>query len=361
MRNFSDDADRKMISLYHIREGMRVDRVPIKNQNYVDYLYGKDGRIEDALGQMEVVASEVITDILADDKLPERLSEGFSALHAFVLFQLGRTPAAVKEINDQVDKLLKEMARDEPELRDSLDEVRFEFTDAPAELMRTVAETYPFTVDLKWKLLLNYTDRLFITSDHPAILYNQFLEKRKRFGSNIGLSSKGLQIFFPIGPRHLIVMYDEGVYRIGGRKHLESTIEVQEADVIALNLLQAANADELLFFNPLTDADHVTAAANSGRAFHVEDKSAVKRYHATGGKRGDIIHSSRVELRVDLELPCAVIQSSAAGPQLSNAAVQLRDPEFVQICEDFLASVKRGRYTIGQFGDYMKDRWAGIV
>jgi hypothetical protein len=259
-------------------------------------------------------------------------------------------------MDEQVDKIVKELARDVPELKDSADKVCISFSNAPAAALKLIAETVPFTLDLKWKLLLNHTNRLYVTSDHPSVLYNQFLEKRKTFGSNTGLAAKGLQFFLPLGPEHLLMMYDGGVYRIGGRKHLELTVEVQESDVAALNALQAANADELLFFSPQTASDHIIDAVERGRKHQLNEKTSVTRYQAATEGAGELLHSSKADLRVDLILPSVTIIPSAAGSPIGNRVVQLRDPEFVRICKEFRASVDAGRYKSSQFGDYMRDR-----
>lgn len=108
----------------------------IKDQAYDDYFYGKDGVLEKALGDIEKVASKVIADLLANNALPERLSEGFTTLHTFALFQTGRTPAAAAEMDEQVDKIAKELARDVPELKDSLDKVRISYANAPAAALK---------------------------------------------------------------------------------------------------------------------------------------------------------------------------------------------------------------------------------
>jgi hypothetical protein len=153
------------------------------------------------------------------------------------------------------------------------------------------------------------------------------------------------------------MMYDGGVYRVGGRKHLEPCIEVQEPDVAALNALQAANADELLFFNPHTEVDHVTEAVAAGRKYHLVERASVQRYEGMSEKTGTVILTSRAELRVGLVLPSVVILPHAAGPQLSKHIMQLRDPEFVRICRDFQSEVKAGHYRCTQFGDYMRARF----
>jgi hypothetical protein len=199
------------------------------------------------------------------------------------------------------------------------------------------AEIRHFALDLKWKLLENRTRRLFIASDNPAVRYNQFLEKRHFLASNTGVASKGLQIFLPIGPRHMLMLYDGDIYRIGGRKHLETHIEVErEADVEALNILQTANADEVLYFSADTDIVHVREAVEGAKPHRRKELTDVKKHCAIGpdGKESTLIQQSRVDLRIGLALGFAVILPSVGGRHLPLRAVHLRNPELVRRFEE---------------------------
>jgi hypothetical protein len=81
-------------------------------------------------------------------------------------------------------------------------------------------------LDLRWKLLQNKTDLPFITSDHPAVRYNQFLEPRIRSGSNTGLVARGLQMFLPLSPKHVLVLFDSETYKVGGMKLRVMNVDV---------------------------------------------------------------------------------------------------------------------------------------
>lgn len=83
--------------------------------------------------------------------------------------------------------------------------------------LSNVSNSIKRTFDLKVKLLINTTVTPFITSDHPVIRYNQFLEMRRHPGGNAGLAAKGLQVFLPLSPKHMLLFYDDWVYKVGGR------------------------------------------------------------------------------------------------------------------------------------------------
>lgn len=140
MRNFSTDNEKKLVSIFHLGTGKRIDNVPAKDQNYGDYFYGKDGKLEDSLGILESGASNAISKIIAEQKLPERFSEDAIALHLFSLFQANRTPAAAAELNESWAKAIKEILKEEPALKDDLDDVTVEFANAPATALKLVAE-----------------------------------------------------------------------------------------------------------------------------------------------------------------------------------------------------------------------------
>jgi hypothetical protein len=201
-----------------------------------------------------------------------------------------------------------------------------------ASCRSAAAEICPFVLDLQYKLLENKTGRLFITSDNPTVRYNQFLERRgPQFGTT-GWQCKGLQIFLPLGPRHLLMLYDGEVYRVGGRKHLETRVEItNEWDVEALNILQAANAEDVLYFHAATERQHVLDAVTRAGRHRRADRIEVGEYDGIGpgGERGRLLMASKVDLRTGLDLLCVGILPSAAGLRLDNPQALLRDPEGV--------------------------------
>ena len=83
---------------------------------------------------------------------------------------------------------------------------------------------------------------IFITSDNPVFKYNQYLQEIQNRGTT-GLGQTGIQIFLPLSPTHLLVMYDKDVYDYV-KKQLPT-----EADVQVLNGFQVISAANNLYFN----------------------------------------------------------------------------------------------------------------
>jgi Protein of unknown function (DUF4238) len=336
MRNFSLDVERKTIALYVIDADKHVPTAAIKDQAYKNNMYGRTG-VEDRLSRLEGKVSPLIQAAIHKDVLPKLGSDDHHSLLTFVLFQHARTPQQAAGMNELQGKLVRAIARDFTDLKDEADGITVNDRDAPVMALRMVSELLNFATDLRWRLVENKTPRLFITSDNPAVYYNQFLEKRKPLGSNTGLQSRGLQIFLPLGPRHLLMLYDGDVYRVGGRKHLEVHVKItQESSVEALNAVQAANAAEVLYFSEDTSETHVREAIGKARAHRRAELTEFKKRPGMGpnGEMGELFMGSDVELRMGLDLDFVCVLSSAAGPPLKPGEVHLRKPELVHRFEE---------------------------
>ena len=356
MRNWSVDPDRKRISLYAIRAQKHIAAASIRDQAYENYYYGKDG-VEDALSEMESIVSPIITKVIASNMLPVCQSEDHVSLLTFVLFQDARTPTKAAALDEQIENLTRTLAKNFPDLKDEAAGIRINGRDTPGISLQSMADICPLVLDLRMKLMVNMTSRPFITSDSPAIRYNQFMEKRNTGGGNTGLGNTGLQIFFPLSPRHMLVLYDGGVYRIGGSSHLLPHSQLTgEDDVRALNVLQAVAADETLYYGSETrgtDVDEMIAAAAPYRGCGKVD---LAEHPAIGpdGSMGTLIQTSIPDMRIGLSLSFVGIVPSAAGSRFDGGLVQLRRPDLIHQYESRIMS--GGPYDARAFVDSVRNR-----
>lgn len=103
--------------------------------------------------------------------------------------------------------------------------------------------------NLTWSLGLNKTDKLFYTSDSPIGTQPHI---HHPFMSMAGLQSKGVEVFFPISPRCILIMYD-GSFLTPGKEMNRKYIEiVDEKNVDYYNSLCALNCERCVFS---TDGD----------------------------------------------------------------------------------------------------------
>jgi hypothetical protein len=250
LREFS--RDRATTSVLVLDTGEVVEGASISRQCYEHYFYGEDGKVENALADVEAAFSAVL-----GDRSPARLDALSDAdtvvIGFFVQLQRGRTVAAAEQMSEQTDSFWKAALGGDPrllELGPDLDQFRIG-TDRPqAEALYFAAMTWPLLLDLKLKFLVPSGKLGFVVSDDPVIIYNQYAEHHpiyRMHPGTSGLALKGLQVFLPLSPRLCIAMYDAGAYECGSPSR--RTCSVGLRDVRLLNTLQALNAQECLYFD----------------------------------------------------------------------------------------------------------------
>jgi len=210
------------------------------------------------LGKIESSANKVIDKIIQDYKA--KLSDDDQeALFIFTVFQLGRTQSQAKYIQTQFATIVKTIVKKHFDIlqKDSvnknvaeiieaeIDNIALKFDPPGMIALSTQAQLIDCFYDLEFKILVNNTKKVFITSDNPASMYDQFME---RIGNrNYAFLSKGLQIFLPMSPSFGIMYYDPKCYKLGHKK--KSYVEIiEENDIYELNKLTAANAETTIYY-----------------------------------------------------------------------------------------------------------------
>ena len=256
-RFFSADANHKTIGAYVVDKRKYIPSAPIKKQSSGDYFYSSNQKIEDALCQLEILASKVIG--LINSNPIEKLSkEDAYALYVFTFMQIGRTLDRVNIIQELTDKIARNLlkkyveverntdsARDVEQITDEvIDSIEVELTEPGLFTLGNHAQLVNTCIDLKMKVLINRTGCPFITSDNPACMYSMFLE---RVGEcTYAFGSKGLMFYMPISKDVAVIYYDSQCYKMGDKK--KDYVEVtQKDDVINLNTLTACYANKMLY------------------------------------------------------------------------------------------------------------------
>jgi hypothetical protein len=103
-----------------------------------------------------------------------------------------------------------------------------------------------------------------ITSDNPVFKYNAFCEGVTWSGVT-GARCSGLQLFLPLAPSHLLMLYDQKIYKTNTRS-AGFTSEATSTDVATLNMLQGIAAHRNLYSNVVDDS-RLRVAAVSGRRY----------------------------------------------------------------------------------------------
>ncbi len=248
------------------------ERRNIKNTCQSFNFHGKGAAgldVEAAISQVEAKHAPIIEEIL--DRKNLALISGQDSqntrflLDIFVLLTDRRTKLAKEETEVVANALfdsLKSMWAQSDEARkraltlDDLHKYRLRRDTAGLEGIIN-ALVPPSTIsDLSIKLLINETDKPFITSDSPSVFFN-FLRLKNL--SMRGWQAPGLMIFVPLSDDFMLWLFDQPMYEPHKNITNGDTIFLKrDRDVDELNRLQILNAYEYVIFSNPDDQEYVS-------------------------------------------------------------------------------------------------------
>lgn len=303
--------DNKNIGAYVISCGKNILSAPIKNQSSGDYFYSENMEIEHALGGMERLAKGVIDKIIANPKGHLTKEEQYT-LYSFTMMQEGRTLAHVNLIQEHADTVLSNLMKKQIELLrnngnaaevegitdEVLDRCSFNLKQPGMFALGTQAQLINTCIDLKYKVLINNTKIPFITSNNPAAIYDQFME---RMGNQVyALGSRGLQIYLPLTPTLGVMFYDSKCYKLGDRK--KTYVEISnDKDIKELNKLTASNAENIIYYKPKSITENeLEQFANQNKKF--KPTTRVESYPEIKTSNGVIVGACNISMFCRLTL-----------------------------------------------------------
>lgn len=342
------------INIGMIKDRRIITQVAYGNQCQEDHFYGEDLLLEkNVFSKMDGLGSTTLSNIIKTEALPKRGSESWQTLYAYTHLQHLRTMAAYDESMAQTIDfetfMFKEFLKSEG-ISDF--DPKFAPCKRPSDGMKMIlsacADTVVEILDLKCKLLVNATANEFITSDNPVALVNPYYHGRCN-GGTTGLAKSGLQIFFPISPKHVIIFYDSSLYEIGERKHHVVHVRSKH-DVKWLNRLQHLNARSCVYFR---DKEIAEAVKESFRT----DKDDMRPKISTTALNGNetLIHQTKQELRVNGVPSFCAFSKRRSDKLVPTGKVPYRNPEEVNLRKLFGTYVLEGRYQRNEFNSFLDD------
>lgn len=357
LRRFALDG--KSVCLYNFRLARAITSANLNNQCYRDYMYGKRGEHEQNLSQLEGAFVQLLRNILPSCHLPPRMSPDHESLCILTLLQFARTAHTADAMDEMADKMWKEVLSNDPQVDPAmLARVRIVNTDAANFSVALMLRQYHLIMDLQYRLLVAVPGTEFITSDNPVVMYNQLMAF-ERHGSSTGLASKGLQIFFPLSPAHMLMFYDPAVYACEPRRSVHTAL-VDSRDMEQLNALQVAAALENVYYSG--PAANVFRAIEAGIRYRRTSKARIikgpERKTSTGSSQ--LIGMSRVDVRTGLELtfvhvlkPAKRWREQRKQPGLKQVSV-VRSEWLIKEHEKFSRLVDEGHYQPTEFQRYLR-------
>jgi len=355
LRRFS--ADGASIRLCNLKSGHIAHKAPIKGQCYRDYMYGKTPEREDALATIEGIAKKVLDIVIREGRLPAAKSPSWSTILMFTALQYGRTAYTADAMDDIVNKISRHMGGHNPQLGEFFDKGgRVGLKDVASLGVQNALETYLLLSDLRMVLIRAAPGVEFITSDAPAVFYNQAFEDLLQ-GSSTGWAWKGLQCFLPINPDYTLLLFDSSVYRVKSGDVRLATAQ----DTLNLNVLQCVAAYENVYFLGQTKEEVLGWRARASRLRRKEkvqlkvQKEALTESHL----EKHLLMTSKTDIKIGLKL--SFMNISKAGTSWINSFMNLRHRPVVAVRNEWLLgnfrrfdqAVKAGEYQKGEFLKFM--------
>lgn len=258
LRNFSEDD--KNINIINLGR-LEYFNGPISKQCAKPNFYSENKEIETAFSKLEDKVAIVIKKIIDNKSFLINIQE-YTELISFILWQSGRTNKAgqdtLKGINDIFDYLKPDLAtmKEAKELGltlDSFNKVKISFKKPALETSYRALSSTPLLFDMQLVILINESKVEFITSDSPTVLFNTYFNGKSK-GGQTGYANKGLQIFLPIAPHCMVLLYDPNYYTIPFKENLTYVIK-KNKDVRRLNGLQVVFGFNNIYFRNYKHSD----------------------------------------------------------------------------------------------------------
>lgn len=272
LRQFSTDANRRMINVWLPKHNKIIYGASIKDQCSKSYIYGKDLEVEELFQHPEGILGKIITE-LNESQRPER--ETLTQLLFLWLLQHIRSERALTE-----NVLLMAAMRDMIMLGDKGSEELKQWMgpatgteEAIKITLESTREIFSAIADLKCVLLINNTKNGFAMSDNPAVSSNKLVIMRYPKYRSWGLGGAGLYIYMPLSPRIGFFAYDKHVYALSGIA--KNLCNLNESDVKHLNQLVYLLSNHAVVLPPFGDVEDIIRSLSKVKAFKPENTARV--------------------------------------------------------------------------------------
>lgn len=257
-------AEDEKIGVYHVDEGAIPVKTSISKVCSEDYLYGNPTHVEEELHKLESLHQEPFDTLRSGSYLPNLTPRERVLLLSFITTQRMRSKATRKSIDSGEEMLRKAIREDlvsdayedllewtsdlEP---DEKEDTLVDATTLGIHLQMIVFGVFGFYSigDLESVMLQNVAGEGFIISNSPIII-----DKPISKSNNVvaGIAEPGIQIYCPIDPKQVLLLYDSDVYDIESNSRNNVLLKSQET-VDEINLLQFHSADNFVLHNACSE------------------------------------------------------------------------------------------------------------
>ena len=329
LRHFSFENNLNQIGIFNIEKSFFHPTAKLKTQASKPYFYGEDGEMENILADIEGHQATLLRKMIEDNFIPVKMSKEHAELISLLLLIQLRNPKSSQKTNESFDSLIKKVYEKSDEFRETVEGSTFSINNAIGLSISMLSAGLEFCGDLQYKLIVNKTSVPFITSDNPLVKYNQLMEMNKYPRGATGFASLGLQIFFPINPEKMIIVFDSWAYKVGSRS--KKIVETSDArDIDQLNTLQMINCNNIVFFNDRMKKEAIEKLNRNSKHYERPHKVITQEFHniRRNGKvenGSSVIMNMTTECKIKLNLTFIKITDNAKFFKVDKGIVQIRE------------------------------------
>ena len=299
LRAFQSEPGR--IHLCNLKRSLTVENASLRDQCYKRKFYGTNNILEDQLAKLEGCIAPVLQSIIAKDAIPSFGSDNYLTLLAFVAMQALRTPTSADQVNQIVDKVMKQAHSNGLNSSDvDVEAMRFGFNDPVLMSLRLLEFMWTAIPDLRAQLIVS-PNEVFLTSDNPVYRYNQYCEGTRHMGTT-GFFQCGIQFFVPLSPRHQLVLYDSTTYDVKLPNRLSGIRRPKQSDIDSLNKMQLISANENVYFSDWQQLQDIKRLHSSAKHLRSPDPTVVQEYGQDGDPNSSLIHTHKEPTNMSLKL-----------------------------------------------------------
>jgi len=341
-----------------------------------NYFYGQMPAIERSFSGVERECNRIMSNIIMGNDLSKITVEDYCLLLFFISFQYARTPRVKHEAEQHFNGISNYLFRSfiDSDI-ENFKEKGIEKEDLEgwslringpihAFAMKSLMERGPVLIkDLKPILFMNLTGKDFITSDNPIVLYNSFFNNPEGHflyplsGTN-GLQSPGLQIFWPLDTKHMLVLYDENFYNFKVESNKCVRIYLED-DIDALNSLQFFSCSDNILFADQSQEENI-------RLLHSKYDGLIEREYQlidtikrtkSNGQESEIVNTYTKDIDYKLVLSFMYFNMNAKAIDIARdfSICDLVDQLFVEEEEQFDRLFYLGKLAFTEGGDRILD------
>jgi hypothetical protein len=336
-------GDRR-IHLLHKKDERIVLNASIKGQCAGHRFYGPD-EVEELFNPLEDQQGAALRQIrdLAWSPAPAPLEPHHLArVWEAVLLQRARTELEIKKISPASEALFLEMfmeyLKHAPGIENReaiLEHIHRDHIRIRQEPQRVVAlsivtalKSVSLISDLAFHVLRNQTDFPFVFGDSPVVFCNTYYRNVTHRGV-LGLQTPGLQIFYPIDSRTMLLLLDDQVYGARYREPLFIDID-KRCDVSQLNALQLHHSLHAVYFADARDQEYVADLWEAHKRTILQPKDRMenrKGWLVDGQPVGDGLYHT-FEPHLNIKLALSFIECVPIDP--TQYTFRRRSPELYQ-------------------------------